>query len=504
MAVFCWFSLYFVFFCFAAGKLSRKVLKMLNKSVWSECKKEYPKLNKDIRRDIVVVGGGIAGFLTAFKLAEEGKSVTLVEAGRLFGGTTGKTTAKITANQGNIYQELYLRYGKEAARQYFRAQSDGMRGFADLIEKYGIDCDFTRADGIIFSRCGGERLKSTCRLLKEFGADCEIVGEVAPVKSVCALKMSGQYLFDPIKFLSALPVNFEIFENTRVTEIDAKNKILYCGNKIYANTVVIATHFPIIDKYGGYIFKLRQSLSYTIAVKEKVTDKMFLDEEQDGLSVRPYANGTLFGGFDHRTGRVKRVGSFARLINKSALYGGKAVTHCWAAADVMTFDGMPYAGAYSKKLHKVYVITGFNKWGMTNAMVCAEIIRDAICGKENEYARMFSPQRKIKACFKSALSNILTNFGNITAAYLPFTVKAVKNIPVGTGAVVRYKGKKRAVYRDENGRLYAIGRMCPHMHGQLKWNADTMTWDCPCHGSRFDIYGNIISEPSVKCCKHKI
>ena len=118
VAVFCWFSLYFVFFCFGEGKLSRKVLKMLNKSVWSECKKEYPKLKKDIRRDIVVVGGGIAGFLTAFKLAEDGKSVTLVDADRLFGGTTGKTTAKITANQGNIYYELYLRYGKEIGRAH--------------------------------------------------------------------------------------------------------------------------------------------------------------------------------------------------------------------------------------------------------------------------------------------------------------------------------------------------------------------------------------------------
>ena len=143
----------------------------------------------------------------------------------------------------------------------------------------------------------------------------------------------------------------------------------------------------------------------------------------------------------------------------------------------MTLDGMPLAGRYSEKLKDVYVITGFNKWGMANSMVCAEIIRDLILGKKNEYAQLFSPQRKIKGCFKDLLINILTK-------------------------VVRYKGKRRAVYRDENGKIHAIGRMCPHMHGELEFNCETKTWDCPCHGSRFDIYGNIISEPSAKHCKY--
>lgn len=475
---------------------------MINKAVWASCKKKYPKLNEDIKRGIVVVGGGIAGFLTAFKLAEAGEKVTLVEADRLFSGTTGKTTAKITANQGNIYYELYLKYGKHIAEQYYSAQRDGMRGYADLIEKYSIDCDFVSTDGNIFSCTDDKTLKQTCKLLNDFGAECETVESVAPVEAVCTLKMSNQYLFDPIKFLSALPVNFEIFENTRITDIDAKNKILYCGkNNIRSDKIIVATHFPIINKYGGYIFKLRQSLSYTVAAKEKITDKMFLNEEQDGLSVRPYPDGTIFGGFDHRTGRRKNADSFKKLGEISAYYGADTVTNCWAAEDVMTFDGMSFAGRYSKKLKDVYVITGFNKWGMTNAMVCAGIIRDLVLGKQNKYANLFSPQRKVRGCFKDYLSNIFTNVGCILGAYMPFAVKSVANVPKGGGKVVRYKGKKRAVYRDESGKIYAIGRMCPHLHGELQWNAETKTWDCPCHGSRFDIYGNIISEPSSKQCK---
>lgn len=337
----------------------------------------------------------------------------------MFSGTTNKTTAKITANQGNNYYELYKRYGKRVSEQYYNAQIDGMRGYADLIERYNIDCDFMRTDGNIFSCTSGKELSKTCEILQSFGAECELVENVSPVDAVCTLKMSNQFLFDSVKFLCALPVNFEIYEKTRVVDIDAKNKILYCGSKIQANKIIIATHFPIIDGYGGYIFKLWQSLSYTIATKEKITDKMFLDEKADGLSVRPYVDGTIFGCFDHRTGRLKNTDCFERLRTIASDYGAVTVTNGWTAEDVMTFDGMPFAGGYSDKLEGVYVVTGFNKWGMTNSMVCAEIIRDEILSKENKYAQLFLPQRKINGSIKDLASNIFTNIKCIAGAYLP-------------------------------------------------------------------------------------
>lgn len=474
-------------------------------SVWKGDKRSYPSLNGDAERDIVVIGGGIAGYLTAFKLAQEGKFVTLLEADELFNGTTGRTTAKITYNQGDVYRDLYIRYGEETAKQYFEAQKSGMQGFKELKDKFSLDCDWEETNGYIFS-CGSKvRLSRTFAVMKKIGAECEWVDGLQNFDATCAIKSKRQYLFDPLKFLFALPVNFEIYEHTRVLDVDASTKtVITATGKIKAKSVVVATHFPIINSHGSYILKLRQSTSYTIAVNKRLTDEMFLDEKEDGLSVRSFKNGTLFGGGDHRTGRIKDIGHFLSLKgNAEKLYGADTVTNCWSAEDVMTYDGMPMAGLYAPNTDGIYVITGFNKWGMTNSMTCANIICDMICGKENTFKNLFSPDRHINGSMRAFVANALTNVKEITMGYFRLTTKTAENVPKGSGMVVRHNGKKRAVYRDEKGNLHIIGSMCPHFHGELKWNADTHTWDCPCHGSRFDIYGNIISEPASKRCKYE-
>lgn len=474
-------------------------------SVWKSDKKDYPSLGGDAERDIVVIGGGIAGYLTAFRLAEEGQFVTLIEADKLFSGTTGRTTAKITYNQGGIYYDLYSRYGEETARAYFKAQYDGMQGLKKLKEKFLIECDWTETNGYIFSDGASSRLKKTFDVMQKIGAPCEWVDGLARFDANCAIKSKRQYLFDPLKFLCALPVRFEIFEHTRALDVDVENKtVITEDGKIKAKKIIVATHFPIINPYGAYFLKLRQSTSYTVAVNKKLTGEMFLEEKADGISVRPYSGGTLFGGGDHRTGRIRDFGHFLNLKTVAEkLYGADTVTNCWSAEDVMTFDGMPMAGLYANGTDGVYVITGFNKWGMANSMTCATLICDLVLGKENEYAALFSPQRKVKGSTGAFVSNALTNVKEITMGYFRLTTKTAEDVAKGTGAIVKCNGKKRAVYRDEEDNLHIIGSMCPHMHGELKWNADTHTWDCPCHGSRFDIYGNILSEPAAKRCKYE-
>lgn len=473
------------------------------KPVWQGEKKEYPKLKGDIKRGIVVIGGGIAGFLTAFKLSEAGRQVTLIEADRLFSGTTGKTTAKITLNQGTVYSELNERYGKETAALYYNAQLEGMRGFAGLVKKYNIDCDWRETDSYIYS-CGGKsNLDKTYAVLKNLGVNCKLEKDLPHLGANIALKISGQYLFDPLKFLTALPVNFEIFEHSRVLDVDVDTKkILTEDGSIKAETIVVATHFPIINSVGAYYLKLRQSTSYTIAVNRHLTEDMFLEEREDGLSIRPYYGGTLFGGGDHRTGRIKSSGNLEALKDRALkVFGTDTVVNFWCAEDVMTFDKMPMAGRYSRSTEGVYLVTGFNKWGMSNSMICGGLLTDLVLKRANPYAKLFSPQRHIKGALGDYLSNAFTNAKEIAKGYFSTTRKTVDDLPVNSGMIVRYKGKRRAVYRDEKGKPYAVGRMCPHMHGELKWNPYSKTWDCPCHGSRFDIYGNVISEPSAKHCK---
>lgn len=469
-------------------------------SVWEIDQKEYPRLDRDIERDTVVIGGGIAGYLAAFRLTEAGESVTLIEADRLFSGTTGRTTAKITYNQGSVYSELRSHYGRRVTALYYRAQTEGMRGYRELVEKYNIDCDWEETDGYIFSAGDCEGIESQCEALREAGADCELVAGAGSVNAACAVKARGQYLFHPLKFLNALPVDFEIFEHTRAVEIDAEKKLITtdCG-VISAKRIVVATRYPIINSHGGYIMRVYQSLSYTVAVDNRGVDEMYLDTREDGLSLRPYAGGTLLGGGDHRSGRNKTGGKYEGLEKRAAeLFEGAEVTRKWHAEDCMTFDGIPYVGQYAPRLTGVYVITGFNKWGMTNAMTAASVITSLITGKDNEFAELYSPSRKMRGTFGKFLANACVNMAGILLGYLRVTFRGEDSLQPGEGRIVRYKGKRRAVYRDFDDALYAIGRMCPHMHCELRWNSDTRTWDCPCHGSSFDIYGNLLEPPSVK------
>ena len=249
---------------------------MENKSVWCGNQIKYPSIEAG-DRDVVVIGGGIAGFLCAYYLSEAGQKVTLIEADRLFSGTTKNTTAKITYNQGSVYADLFMRYGKLAAELYYKSQTEAMTEYKDLIEKHGIDCDFEEMDGYIFSKHDSRALKKSCELLQSFGADCGLCENTEYVNAKFALKAEGQYVFDPLKFLSALPVGFEIFENTRAIDVDPKTKLIQTdGGYIKAQKIIIATHFPVINSRGAYYFKLRQSTSYTVAVNGKGRTGCFL------------------------------------------------------------------------------------------------------------------------------------------------------------------------------------------------------------------------------------
>ncbi len=474
--------------------------------VWKPADKEYPSLEGDLERDVVVIGGGMAGYLAAFMLSREGMQVTLLEADRLFSGTTGKTTAKISCNQGTIYGDLMHRYGRSATSLYYQSQRSGEEILLGLMDEFGIECDCEIVDSYIFSKDkdDGREVKKTHKALREVGAECSLDGTVDIPGARLALRMREEHVFDPIKFLSALPADFEIFEHTRAVNVEEETNRIVCDHgSITAKTIVIATHFPILAPLGGYVFKLHQSMSYTFALNKRVVDDAYLSADESGLSLRPYAGGTLAGGGDHRTGRHKkcRLGELRESV--ATLFPDTEITHFSCSEDVMTFDGMPMAGQYTKSTPNLYVITGFNKWGMTNSAVCARLVTDMIIGKENPYAELFKPYRHIPKSLCAFIRNAFVNVAGILRAYLRPRMRTAADIKPATGEIVRYRGKRRAVYKDEDGKLHVIGRMCPHMHCELEWNPDARTWDCPCHGSRFDIDGNIVAEPTTKACRYE-
>lgn len=479
-----------------------------DKSIWEtrppEELRRYGALEGDLRTDVLVIGGGMAGYLTAFRLAETGRKVTLVEGYRLFSGTTAKSTAKITYNQGEIYTTLVKNYGNETAAMYYAAQCEGMRRYYELVKRYCIDCDWQILDSYVYSRRDDKAEKLLDAMLKA-GIPCRSTKLSYNGNDVSAIKTESQYSFDPLRFLRALPVNFDIYENTRVIAMDAENRIAVTANgNIKADSIVVATRYPIIDSHGSYFFRLRPSMSYTIAVKGASADATYLDLRENGLSVRPYDGGVTIGGCDRRTG-TKGKDAFAELESRAAeFFPGKEIETRWSGQDGVTFDGLPYIGTYSPELRGVYVIAGFGKWGMANSMVASDIVTDLIEGRREDYAEIFSPSRKVKGAAGGYIRHAFRSAAYIVLGNLHYPLVTSRKISAGEGKVVNINGKKRAVYKESDGRMYAIEAMCPHLHAELKWNSLTRTWDCPCHGSRFDRYGNVLCAPAVRSCKgHK-
>ncbi|MFA5449409.1 MAG: FAD-dependent oxidoreductase [Clostridia bacterium] len=472
-------------------------------SIWVKDRRfeEQNALKTDIERDIVVVGGGIAGYLTAFRLAEHGKRVTLVEAGALLAGVTQNTTAHISTLQGNTYSQL-IKDSEVNAGLYFRAGQEAIFAYRDMVERYGIDCGFEMQDGYIYAAKGTSELKAEYRALKAIGADVEYLDapELLGYKMTGAIRLKEQAIFEPLKFLGALPQNFEVFENTRITDVDFKKNILYAGNiKIKAEKIVIATNFPIIDFPGLYFLRMYKSASYAVQT-DRVGDigGMYQSIGENGLTCRNAKGGIITGGLDHRSGREKTSGKDKRLYERFRhLSENGTATHFWAANDCITFDRLPFVGYYSKKSRDIFVISGFNKWGMTNAMLASGLITDMICGRENHLEYLFSPQRKL-----SGIANYLKNTA-VTILHLAImpllpAVKSYKKLKNGEGGIVCYKGKTKAVYKDEKGMLHICSPLCAHLKCRLSFNSDTLSWDCPCHGSRFTIDGEIITAPTVK------
>lgn len=473
------------------------------KSVWSESYKfrKREALNKDIKTDVLVIGAGIAGILTAYMLKQKGRDVVLIDAAEIASGNTKNTTAKITSQHDLIYSKLITEFGEEKARQYAKANELAIKKYKEIIEDKRIECDFEEKPAYVYSLNEVDVLKEEVEAAKNLGIDAEFVQEVnLPFKIKGAVKFNNQAQFNPLKFLRGISNELVIYENTRALEIK-ENLVVTSGGNITANNIVVATHYPIMNAPGYYFMKMHQERFYVLALENtSEIDGMYIDLNKEGYSFRTYNNLLLLGGISHRTGENEEGGSYDELRKVAKkLYPKAKEKYYWSAQDCMTIDGIPYIGRYSSETPNIYVATGFNKWGMTSSMVSAMIISDMILEKENDFSEIFSPRRfDLSLSINNIANDLIETAKNFIAQKVYIPSSEIEHIKNGHGGIIEYNGEKVGVYKNKDGKEFFVSTKCTHLGCQLSWNSDELTWDCPCHGSRFDYKGRLIGSPATK------
>ena len=403
---------------------------------------------------VVVVGGGLSGLLCGRKLALSGTDCVVIEQGRIMQGVSGRTTAKLTAQHGLVYGKLLKTFGPERARMYWLANQDAVEELAALAEQ--ADCDFSRENNYLYA------MEDTAKIEEEMAAyetlriparwEDSLPLPFAVGGAVC---FPDQGQFHPLKLAAHIAKDLRIYENTKVLAF-AGNRVLTSGGTITAKKIIVATHFPLLNKHGAYFLKLYQQRSYVLALENgPKLDGMYLDIAENGLSLRSAGPWLLLGGGGHRTGKQ---GLGWKLPEQAAerYYPQGRIAARWATQDCMTLDGMPYIGQYSRATPDLFVATGFQKWGMSTAMLAADILCDLVREKENPYAPLFSPSRSI--LHKQLLRNGVETTVNL---------------------------------------LRPTGPRCPHLGCALHWNGQEHSWDCSCHGSRFDEKGKVLNNPAT-------
>lgn len=427
-------------------------------SLWLENTqlKKYPTLRGEKRTQVLIIGGGLCGILCARELKSRGVDCIVLEANRICAGTTGNSTAKITSQHGLIYNKITQKYGEEKARLYLEANEEAVKTYRRMCTE--IECSFENKSAYVYSTDNRKKLEDECAVLNKIGFNCDIADTVPlPVKTVGALKFENQAQFDVLRFVSGILRSIEIYENTRVTDFVSPDTVITKNGRIKAEKIIVATHFPFIDSHGFFFAKMHQHRSYVCALEgAQNVDGMYVDESDNGFSFRNQGELLLLGGGGHKTGKQggawREIESFAQEV-----YPHSQVKYRWATQDCMTLDSIAYIGRYSKRTNNLYVATGFNKWGMTTSMVASKILADAVCEKENPYSELYAPSRRI-------LHTQLFVNGLTTA----------------------------------QGLLLPTTKRCSHLGCGLKWNRNEHTWDCQCHGSRFDGDGKVLDGPAVK------
>lgn len=484
---------------------------MKNYSLWKQGikKLDLPKLDRSIDCEILIIGGGMAGISTAFNLRNTKHDIVVIDKDEIGMGMSANTTGKLTFLQGLCYHKIEMVHGFDKAYSYLQSQCDAINIVKDNIKKYKINCDFQVSPSITFTN-DKNKIKAFNKERSFFdkaSISYEIIDNLKDIyPCLYGIKIENNAVFHPVKYLKALAKiclqnNIKIYEHTRAISLTKKDNyyLIKTDNAIIkAKKVIVTTHYPFFVIPGLIPLKTHMEKTYLTASKtNNYLQFNAIMEENPNITMRNHINKDtylIFGGYSHK---LNKYFNYSETLNKikEKLHTNfnLRIDYQWEANDVMSSDYLPLIGQVNQKYPNLFIATGFNKWGMTNGVLAGKILSDLVQGKPNQYEELFSPMRKINIGKISSFP--IDSYQNISAyvkSYINKDKEFYHNVYFKT-----IDGKEYGIYIDNKGVEHKIRNLCPHMKCKLIFNNKDITWDCPCHGSRFDIDGNLIEGPSV-------
>jgi len=489
------------------------VTETADKCLWLEPadgRAPYPRQNENVTFDVAVLGGGIAGVTTALLLKREGLRVALIEARTVASGVSAANTAKVTALQSTVLSTVRRYHGSEGAAVYAEASRAAVEQVAMLARDEEVKCDLHRRPAFTYASEASDldSIEGEAQAAQEAGLAAVLTDEIdLPYPVAGAVRLDDQIEFHPVRYVRGLAAALDgdgsqVFEHTRALDVREGSPCVVhtTGGTVTAGQVVAATHYPMLDR-GLFFARLTPQRSYSIAarIKGKPPQGMSISAGSTTRSIRSYGKLLIVGGEGHETGahearpeRYERLEEFARQH-----WNVTALTHRWSAQDPVPVDHLPMIGPYTPRSSRLFVASGFMKWGLTGGTFAAMILRDLIAGKPNAWAPRFDPNRiTLRSLPKLAQENAKVGAEFFGDRLLPKPMSSSAGVPRGEARVVRDGLGKKGVYRDEEGTLHAVSLRCTHLGCLLRFNGAERSWDCPCHGSRFDVDGSVLEGPA--------